>query len=312
MHNKYYFFIHIVCIALLNLNLQSATIASNTKLIKASDTPRCFDIHAKQLPRFYAGEDIMRLYTYFSLLDQRTPSKDEFESTDKYIARLLDFKKQDFFVSNIYAVRIKYKANYDADRKVLGINIEPINRIAFSKKLLSRYIGTNAFNVKRVVESYNTVEYGIFCPNYLIDKDQTEDNGNSNTKTNQKVIPDAILKSTSISTEGLLQSTEKMIDELITQIDLQKIEQISQNINIPITEPKEAKYLKPRIGVLLIFKPLDSGNLTSYSRTYSAATLDSPDEYIINKYIINTKPLSLWIYDISNGMVIKKIEYNNI
>ena len=85
--------------------------------------------------------------------------------------------------------------------------------------------------------------------------------------------------------------------------------EFDENLIIQITSPKEAKYLKQRIGTLLVFKPVNSGKLISYTKTFNAATIDSPEELIHNKYKINIHPLSLWIYDISNGKIIKKCEY---
>ena len=286
--------------------------AESKKPYKNFILPKSFDTNISALPIGYKGDDIVKLYTYFNISEKRIPVKDEFESTDKYKSRLSEFKKQNSFVNNIFAVKIKHKANYDADKQVLNINLDDIDRVVFSKKLLSRYVGSNAFNVKRIVESYNIVEYGIFIPNnYLLDKNQTQKSENLSEITTEKILPNTDDNKNKNTTEGLLQSTEKIIEELLVKIDLQKKmeKEFDENLIIQITSPKEAKYLKQRIGTLLIFKPVNSGKLISYTKTFNAATIDSPEELIHNKYKINIYPLSLWIYDISNGKIIKKCEY---
>jgi hypothetical protein len=237
------------------------------------------------LPKNYQGNNIVYLYKYFKNIDNQSPTKDEYETTENYLDRLLNFKINKLYhiMKRVYAMKLIHKAVYDADKRTLTVDGSKID-VLFSNTLkTSTYIGVNAFNVKKIIQSYSVYEYGLIV---------------AQLPENVSVISEK--KDSGSNVEGLLVNTIKMIDDLIVQNN------IKLNTTI-IVDPEKAKYLKNNIGVLLLFKPSKTGTLTSYLSRYSAATINNPSSYDYNIYHINIDPIAIWLYEVPTGKIIKKI-----
>ena len=242
-----------------------------------------FDTNIETLPVNFLGHDLKRIYVALSKSED-TFKKSEYESTDKYNARLIDLKNKillDNFTygdTYVYVHKKNWSNKYDADNGALKVSLnfdtyykffgdgnvlDDNSKMRFEAFTISenksKYVGSNSYGASTTIRRTESVEGAFAIANWWLLK--------------------RILS----------------IDSYMRHVDFDfKV------------SPEKAASLKENGAWLFVYK-LDHPYILE-TREYHTPTINEP--YDSNTIIknINAEVLEMWFFDSSTGEVIKKIK----
>jgi hypothetical protein len=254
------------------------------------------DLSLSTLPPGYRGNDPETVFTALS----SSTKKGEFESTAEYNQRLMGLTviAGSLTDSSVYAFYVESggyaqqsEARYDADKQLLTLSIQ---LASVSKKRTVKQECSE--RIVRLGLCTDSTESYIAGYNFL-SKTKWLNNGTHLGANSYGAVAE-------VTTEYRWQDTIEFpnIDEFSSK---QSIYGQDLSIDLPVG-PTEAKTLKGNLRILAICKLIapyvasDAGS--------SDATLSEPVDLITFFQTLETQLLELWVYDISTGKVIAKVQ----
>jgi hypothetical protein len=249
---------------------------------------RPFDIQVNKLPPHFKGHDIKSIYRELAARRGKA-EKGEFETTPEFEARIkrendapiLGGLHKDSYLALVIE-NASGEAIYDADLKTMTMAVAlssgaknsytPSDKKALTSignSRLEKYEASNAFGAKTIVDRISGIDYNIAFSNYM-------SFGLSrylNSDRAKRGVTDDIFAN----------------DVILAQIPM---------------DVALARGAKARLKILAIVKLVEP--YTYEGTHYSKPTMDSPSEYFIQYYFLNTELIELWIYDDATGQVLLK------
>ena len=235
-----------------------------------------FNNQIDSISQSFQGDNVENLYNE---LKQKFPPKNEFETTNIYLNRLVseDYNSLYSFVIDSYTISVLSK--YNADRQNFDFQIP-------------MYPTMNLDNTAAGIESYPTVITKMI-------QDEKSTYIASNSFGNEVQVT---------------KYTGKEYGIAITNLKDLHIDRYTNCYNVSIKVPLDkAKNLKENLGILMIGKLKISGKIPSYfysSIRYFKPTISNPKEFSYLQYLIYTDLKEIWVYDSSTGEIFKKIIIN--
>lgn len=265
-----------------------------------------FDLSVTKLPPGYKGHAIEKLY---HKLEHEFPQKTEFETQEVYTKRMKSFETNQLYAFTIEkSAQSCLESHYNAEKQTLGVSFmmgkyfgneslyDNVITTVETKSINERggkYIGSNAYGARAVVEKRKRLEYGIAFSNVQLVNDK-------NLKLND--IPAfSLMKQGNPPSYGIQEGD----NYVIRGSNIYEIRGYKTDITI---SPDDAKSLKENLGILLICTPKVSKNSKLFYKIekYKRATFDSPDEITILEHVIFTKVLEIWVYNNKTGQIFAK------
>jgi hypothetical protein len=266
-----------------------AKTSSQSEVQTSQSVLRPFDISVDKLPPGFKGLPIKLIFEELETRSARV--KGEFETTEEFQARTQREANAPVLgslpIASSLAFRVKNTSGesvYDADNKLMTVaialstpkkgvsSIDTMRALTVDYELQkSSYEASNAYGAKTQVEKHTGKDYDLAFNNY----DDFEVVKYIDTRT----------KESGYSSDIFARDTYL--------------------VKIPMDIPT-AKRVKEHLSILAVTRLV--APYTFEGAFYKKPTMNSPDEYFVQYYQLNTDLLEVWVYDETTGEVFAKLK----